>query len=93
MDLQISHDEPNQRYDLLVDGQLTGVAEYRVVGTTRVFFHTEIERAQRGRGLGDALIRGALDDTRASGAHVAPQCWFVAQYIDEHPEYRDLLAA
>jgi predicted GNAT family acetyltransferase len=93
MDLQVTHDEQHQRYELLVDGQPTGVAEYHTVGDTRVFFHTEIDRAQRGRGFGDALVRGALDDTRATGGHVTPQCWFVAQYIDEHPEYGDLVAA
>jgi hypothetical protein len=47
----------------------------------------------RNRGLGAELVRGALDDVRRNGRTVVPQCWFVAQFIDEHPEYADLLAA
>jgi uncharacterized protein len=38
-------------------------------------------------------VRHALDDVRAAGRTVIPTCWYVAQFIDEHPEYEDLLAA
>lgn len=93
MNIRIEHDTEHQRYELIVDDRPTGVAEYRRVAGATVFFHTEIERAHRGRGLGDVLVRGALEDTRANGGRVIPQCWFVAQYIEEHPEYQELLAA
>ena len=64
-------------------------------GDTVVFPHTEISTALRGQGLGAVLVRSALDDVRASGSgrRVVASCWFVAQFIDENPEYRDLLAA
>jgi hypothetical protein len=38
-------------------------------------------------------VKGALDDIRARGGVVIPTCWYVRQYIDEHPEEADLLAA
>ena len=47
----------------------------------------------QGEGLGAELVRRALDEVRASGATVVPQCWYVAQFIDENPEYADLVAA
>jgi predicted GNAT family acetyltransferase len=47
----------------------------------------------RGQGFGAELVRRALDDVRAGGGSVVAQCWYVAQFIDEHPEYADLLAA
>ena len=37
--------------------------------------------------------RGALDDVRPTGRRVVPSCWYVAQFIDEHPDYADLLTA
>ena len=46
----------------------------------------------RGQGVGAELVRQALDDVRAGGGLVVPQCWYVARFIDEHPEYADLLA-
>jgi predicted GNAT family acetyltransferase len=54
--------------------------------------HTEIDHRRRGQGLGAVLVRGALEDVRSLGARVDPQCSYVAQFIDRHPEFNDLLA-
>ena len=93
MSIEVRHNPAESRYELTIDGRLVGVAEYRADGDRLVFPHTEIEPALRGRGLGAELVRGALDDVRTTGRTVVPRCWYVAQFIDEHPEYRDLLAA
>lgn len=92
-DIEVRNDGERSRYEIIVDGQLAGIADYRVVGDTVVFPHTEIEPARQGQGLGARLVKGALDDVRAGGRTVVPRCWYVAQFIDDHPEYRDLLAA
>jgi predicted GNAT family acetyltransferase len=79
------------RYELTIDDEVVGVAEYRVVGDVVVIPHTEIERSRRGRGLGAQLVQYALDDVRATDRRVEPQCWFVAEFIEKHPEYVDLV--
>jgi predicted GNAT family acetyltransferase len=43
--------------------------------------------------LGELLVRGALDDVRASGRSVVALCWFVDQFLDDNPTYADLRAA
>lgn len=91
MTTEVRNVSDRSRYELLVDGQLAGIADYRVVADTVVFPHTEIDHSRRGQGLGAQLVQGALDDVRPSGRRVVPSCWYVAQFIDEHPEYRDLL--
>jgi len=78
------------RYELSIDDQIVGIAEYRVVGEVVVFPHTEIERSRRGEGLGAKLVQYALDDVRATNRRVEPQCWYVAEFIAEHTEYADL---
>jgi predicted GNAT family acetyltransferase len=93
MQIEVTNDAEASRYELRLDGRLVGIADYRTTGTTVVFSHTEIDPPLRGRGLGAELVRAALDDVRAAGLTVVPLCWYVAQYIDEHPEYADLLAA
>jgi len=42
--------------------------------------------------LGAVLVRHALDDVRAKGRTIVPTCWFVAEFVDLHPEYADLVA-
>jgi predicted GNAT family acetyltransferase len=87
------HTNPEQsRYELVLDGRLAGIADYWVRGDTVVMPHTEIDSSLRGRGLGEILVRHALDDLRRAKRRVVPACWYVAQFIDEHPEYRDLLS-
>ncbi len=87
------HDHPERsRYEITVDGRLAGIADYHTSGNTMVFRHTEIDAAMQGQGLADQLIRAALDDVRPSGRTVVARCAFVARFIEEHPDYADLLA-
>jgi predicted GNAT family acetyltransferase len=55
------------------------------------FLHTEVDPTVQRRGLGSALVAGALDDARARGLAVVPLCPFVDAYIRRHPEYADLV--
>jgi hypothetical protein len=90
---RVQHSADRSRYELYVDGELAGIADYRVADDGVVVFpHTEIDRARRGAGLGAELVRAALDDVRIQGGTVDARCWYVARFIDENPEYRDLLA-
>ncbi len=91
MDVEITNAPDRSRYELRIDGRVVGVADYRAEGGTLVFPHTEIDPAMRGRGLGARLVGAALDDVRARGGTVVPRCWFVARFIDDHPEYRSLV--
>ena len=88
---EVRRNDANHRYELLVDGELVGVADYVLREDTVLMPHTEIVPQLRGRGLGDVLVQGALDDIRSAGRTVIPACWFVAQYIDLHDEYADLV--
>lgn len=81
------------RFELVDDGRVLGYAEYLVEGDRMVFPHSVIEPSLRGQGLGAELVGGALDQVRASGRRVEPRCWYVAQFIEEHAEYQELLAA
>jgi predicted GNAT family acetyltransferase len=92
MDLSVHHDRARSRYELLQDGRVVGVADYRLQDGVVVFHHTEIDVDRRGRGLAAVLVQGALDDVRASGRSVVPVCWYVERFIDSHSGYADLLA-
>lgn len=85
-------DAPDRsRFEVLVDGELGGFAEYRDREDVRSFTHTEIGDAFEGQGLGSRLVRGALDATREAGMSALPFCPFVRGWIAKHPEYLDLV--
>jgi uncharacterized protein len=79
------------RFEVLVDGEVAGFAEYRRSDGATAFTHTVVDPAFEGRGLGSALARGALDATRRAGSPVLPYCPFIRSYIQRHPDYLDLV--
>jgi predicted GNAT family acetyltransferase len=88
----VHHDAEQQRYEYVVDGEALAIAEYRRDGDTVVMHHTYTDPRYRGRGYAARVVAAALDDVRARGLQVVPQCWFVAEFVASHPEYRDLVA-
>ncbi|WP_313478668.1 GNAT family N-acetyltransferase [Stutzerimonas kunmingensis] len=87
----VRHDAAQQRYELLVDGQSLGAAEYSEQGERMVFTHTEVDPSLSGQGLGSVLAKAALEDARRRGKRVVPQCEFIASYIERHAQWQDLV--
>jgi predicted GNAT family acetyltransferase len=92
MTTEVRKNDSAGRYELLLDGEVVSLADFRIDGDRVVFPHTETLPAHRGGGFAEQVVRFALDDVRPSGRTVVPACWFVADFIDAHPEYADLLA-
>jgi predicted GNAT family acetyltransferase len=91
MAIEVRNAPERSRYELVDDGDVVGIADYQERDDVVVFPHTVIDPSRRGHGLGAILVKGALDDVRPSGRKVVPSCWFVAEFIDLHPEYADLV--
>ncbi|WP_198169250.1 GNAT family N-acetyltransferase [Herbidospora daliensis] len=83
----------SESYDAVVGGQVVGMIVYHPQrGDRRVTFsHTIIQPEYRGQGIATRLVKHALDDLRAQGLKLTNYCTFVADYIADHPEYRDLV--
>lgn len=85
-------DNPSaNRFEITVDGKVAGFSVYQRSDGEIEFFHTEIDDAYEGQGLGSTLVEAALDEVRRDGLQVIPTCPFVRKYIARHKEYRDLL--
>jgi predicted GNAT family acetyltransferase len=87
---ELRDNRDQSRYELAIAGEVVGIADYRIAGDVVVFPHTEIAPARRGQGLAARLVQFALDDVRAANRRVQAHCWYVAEFIAEHPEYADL---
>ena len=86
-------DEPGRRrYEARIGDQVVGFAEYRAVRGRLILFHTEVDPAFEGRGVGGRLAAGTLDDIRARGLKVTVKCPFIRAFMERHAEYEDLRA-
>ncbi|QYF73483.1 GNAT family N-acetyltransferase [Cryobacterium sp. PAMC25264] len=90
---RVEHEPEVSRYTLWQDGEPVGLADYRIEGEELRFTHTEVDPARRDHGLASILVEGALDDVRTrTDFTVVAECPFVAEWIDSHAEYQDLLS-
>jgi len=79
------------RFEVLVDGETAGFAEYHRRPGLIAFVHTAIDPRFEGRGLASELVRAALSEARSDGLSVLPFCPFVRGYIARHREYVELV--
>ncbi|GAA1908859.1 GNAT family N-acetyltransferase [Williamsia serinedens] len=81
-----------QRFEISLDGGVVvGSAHYRDHAGRRIFFHTEVDEAYGGRGLGTILVRESLDTMRAAGTHVVPVCPLFKAFVEKHDDYADIV--
>lgn len=93
MSFLVEENPAKHRFEILVDDALAGFTAYLPRGEVLVFTHTEVDDRFQNMGVGAALIRDTLDQVRARGGRVVPQCPFMAAFIKRHPEYADLVVA
>ncbi len=88
--LEIRHDLPGHKFEIKLGSQIA-VLNYHRNGDTITFTHTGVPTEFEGRGFGSRLVHAGMEYAREKGLKVEPMCWFVAGYIDRHPEYQNLL--
>ena len=89
--IDLQHDEDGDRFVLRSSGEDVGLVEYRREGDVFDLLHTEVLPQGQGNGLGKVLIREVLDHIRTPGAQIVPTCPFVVKFVEEHPDYADLV--
>lgn len=89
--VEVRFDEDGQRLVGEVDGQecVLEVRRWseRIVEFKRTFVPPEL----RGAGAGQAFVAAALDWARRGDQRIIPSCPFVKEFVEEHPEQRELV--
>ena len=92
-DLPIQREEgaSKGRYVVRRDGAEAEMTYSRAGEATIIIDHTRVPDAMRGRSVGPALLRRAVEDARAERRTVIPLCPFAKAQFDRHPEWQDVL--
>ena len=85
---EVVRNEGAGRFEMDVGGELA-LLTYEERDGKLYLLHTEVPEALRGRGLGEQVVKQALEQARAAGTPVVPFCTFVQAYVKRHPEYAE----
>lgn len=87
MALEVVHDVGARSFRAVRDGRDAGHLSYRIrPDGTWDLYSTVVSPRYEGQGIGSALTAQAVAAAVAAGAAVAPSCWFVAGWLERHPE-------
>ena len=81
----------NGQFTIAVDGHEIGLTAFVDHDDQRIFHHTEVGDDYEGRGLATILVGEALAATRSAGKRIVPVCELVANYLDKHSDFDDIV--
>ncbi|HEX4977746.1 MAG TPA: GNAT family N-acetyltransferase [Nocardioides sp.] len=88
MSLTVQENAAGHRYEAVDEsGVVAGFVEYVDHRGSRLLFHTEVDDAFEGRGVGSTLARESIEQALAAGAPVTVSCPFLKRWLGKHPEY------
>jgi predicted GNAT family acetyltransferase len=89
---QVEHDDGARRFFVNLPEGMAYLAYAPAGRATIDLQHTIVPPEAQGRGVGASLAAAAFAYARAQGLQVIPSCPFVAAWLDDHPDGRDVVA-
>ncbi|KQP01534.1 GNAT family N-acetyltransferase [Leifsonia sp. Leaf264] len=90
-DIDIRRNDEGSRYELSIDGEIAGYAEFRSVPGQIIVTHTQTLRDYKGQGVATRLTEWLLADARARGERIVPKCPFLVEYLETHHDFDDII--
>jgi uncharacterized protein len=90
--MQIDHDTGAHRFTAELPSGTAVLAYAPPQEGVLEIYHTYVPSPARGKRIAARLVEAALAHARREGLKVRPTCWYVALWIQRHPEHGDLLA-
>lgn len=95
MSIKIKHNEHRNQGDFkAIEGEREiGIMTYLKEGKDKIIIDsTEVDNELRGRGIGNKLVRAAVDFVRNKDVKIKPVCPFVKNVLEQNEELQDVLA-
>jgi predicted GNAT family acetyltransferase len=90
-DVDVQHRENAKRFTAQTPSGLAYISYQEPDERTLDLQHTVVPEADRGRGIGTALVQAAVDHARETGKRVVATCPFVKAWAQRNPEARDVV--
>ena len=86
--MQIQHDEHGRKGAFYIDEDGEWIAELSYVKNegTMTIDHTEVDEKLRGEGIGEDMVKAAVEYARKEGLKIKPDCPYARKVIERTPE-------
>ncbi len=91
-DLDIRREETGSkgRWVVEIDGEVAEMTYSRASPQLIIVDHTDVPEAFKGKGVGVALAKTAIETARKDGFKIMPLCPFLRAQFERHPEWSDV---
>jgi predicted GNAT family acetyltransferase len=91
--MEIQHDEPGRKgaYVIAEEGEWIAELTYFKTGDSMTIDQTEIDEKLRGEGIGEDMVKAAVEYARANGLKVVAVCPYAKKVIERTPELQGVL--
>ncbi len=87
----ITNNKERNRFEAMVNGEFAYLA-YEFYGDVMALVGTFVPPSERHQGIAFALVRHGLEYAKAEHLKIISGCSSVSIFIEQHPEYKSLLA-
>ncbi|MBK5569508.1 GNAT family N-acetyltransferase [Ensifer sp. SSB1] len=91
MEIVLEETGSHGRYSTVVEGHTGEMTYSRTSPQLIIVDHTLVPDALRGKGVGQALARHAIEEARKGGWKIIPLCPFMKAQAVRHPEWQDVI--
>jgi predicted GNAT family acetyltransferase len=93
--MQIQRDEHGRKGAFYIEENGEWIAEltYSKNDGTMTIDHTETDVKLRGEGIGQELVKAAVEYARENDVKIKADCPYAKKVIDRTPEFQDVLAS
>ncbi len=91
--MEIQRDEHGRKGAFFIDEDGEWIAELTYFKNNGIMTidHTEIDEKLRGEGIGQDMVKAAVDYARENGLKIKALCPYAKKVIDRTPEFQDVL--
>jgi predicted GNAT family acetyltransferase len=91
--MEIQRDEHGRKGAFFIDENGEWIAELTYVRNNGIMTidHTEIDEKLRGEGIGEDMVRAAVEYARENGLKINAVCPYAKKVIEQSPELKDVL--
>jgi uncharacterized protein len=93
--MQIQRDEHGRKGAFYIEEEGEWIAEltYFKTGDTMTIDHTEVDEKLREEGIGQDMVKAAVEYARENGLKIKAVCPFAKKVLEETPKFQDVLAS